>query len=237
MTISEASILLVDDEPDFLEIYTAWLTDAGCKNISSTHDSEHAFAILCDRSFDLLISDINMPKMDGTVMLRRLSKICRVPNTIFASGFETPDSRELHHLGVNAFLSKPMRRKDLLSAAQNALEHRRKCWVNVMLIEPIQSIFLTRDENCRLEILRPILLGRGGFMAHYSGPLTLGAVSFRCELPGDEGELKGQGYIRWHSKTEQRIGIEFAYIEPASRPWVVNGIATAQPQCFIPGIV
>jgi CheY-like chemotaxis protein len=62
-----------------------------------------------------------MPKMNGIALVRNLANTdCSVPTIIFVSGdSENPD--ELRKLGVRAFLSKPVRRTDLVTASQNTL--------------------------------------------------------------------------------------------------------------------
>jgi hypothetical protein len=80
-----------------------------------------------------------------------------------------------------------------------------------------------------------IQFGRGGFRVCYAGSLTLGKVSFRCSLPSQQREMSGEGYVRWRSRTDETFGIEFAYLDPACRAWVLAEIAATTPRCFIPG--
>jgi CheY-like chemotaxis protein len=61
-------ILLVDDEPDFLDVMNDLLTDEGYA-VTCAHNGAEALAILEKKTFDLLLSDINMPGMKGFELL------------------------------------------------------------------------------------------------------------------------------------------------------------------------
>jgi CheY-like chemotaxis protein len=118
--------MVVEDEPELLKIFVRWLTQAGCNIVRSARDGEEALPLLRATHFDLLISDINMPRMDGITLVRNLAEAgCSVPTIIFVSG-EKQNSDELRQLGVRAFLSKPIRRTELLTASQNTLAERMR---------------------------------------------------------------------------------------------------------------
>jgi CheY-like chemotaxis protein len=67
------NILLVDDEPDFLDIIGEFLTDEGYTVTTAANASE-ALAFLDAEPFDLLLSDINMPGMKGYELLAEASR-------------------------------------------------------------------------------------------------------------------------------------------------------------------
>ena len=47
-------------------------------------------------------------------------------------------------------------------------------------------------------------------------------------------ELAGEGYVRWRSRADSRVGIEFAFLDAGCRAWVLEEIAAAAPRSFIP---
>lgn len=65
-------ILLVDDEVDFLEILSEFMEDEGYGVVTATNGRD-ALRILGNETFDLLLSDINMPEMKGFELLERAS--------------------------------------------------------------------------------------------------------------------------------------------------------------------
>ena len=235
MDLSQASMLIVDDEPMLRVIFEQWFTKAGCRSVSTAGDGEEALVALQAGHFDLLVSDVRMPKMDGLALVRRLAEQRRtIPSIIFVSGFGDVDEREMYGLGVEAFLAKPLRREDLLSIISRALAERSALWREPMAIAPRQSITIEAQGISFSRDVGAVHLGQGGFSAHYDGSISPGKVSFQCICSAGHEQLAGEGYVRWCSKSEQLIGIEFVFLEPSSRSWVVERIGIDKPYSFIP---
>jgi hypothetical protein len=79
-------------------------------------------------------------------------------------------------------------------------------------------------------------LGRGGFSARSPDALGLGKIAFRCEFDSDHPALSGQGYVRWRSRTDHTVGIEFAFLHSPGREWVIGQIEEEKPRSFIPAL-
>jgi CheY-like chemotaxis protein len=122
MNLTEANILVVDDEPILLEIFSKWLLTVGCRKVFSAADGEAALALLQLEPIDLLLTDIRMPVMDGVTLVRRLAASgSTLPSIVFVSGFGDVDEREMYALGVEAFIAKPFHRNELLSVLEKAV--------------------------------------------------------------------------------------------------------------------
>ncbi|HEX4406243.1 MAG TPA: response regulator, partial [Polyangia bacterium] len=67
------NILLVDDEPDLRVSLGQVLRDEG-HAVDMASDGEAAIARLSARSFDLVVSDVRLPKVDGLTLLRRVRR-------------------------------------------------------------------------------------------------------------------------------------------------------------------
>ncbi len=224
MELSQATILLVDDEPALLEIIGKWLRMEGCAKVLTAPDGEEALQVLAGNHVDLLITDVRMPRVDGIALVRQLAELPHpCPSVIFVSGFGDVDVREMYSLGVESFLAKPFQRHELLASIRNALADRSALWHTPMPIPPRQSISTGS-----------ILLGRGGFAAFHQAPLALGNVAFTCRLPDDERILNGHGIVRWYARAEHVTGIEVVFLDPVCRTWVAETIRAANPRCFIP---
>ncbi|MCY1076525.1 response regulator [Archangium lansingense] len=65
------SILLVDDDPDLIEIYTELLEQLGF-SITSAPDGQEALALAPRLQPDLIITDVSMPRMNGLELCQRL---------------------------------------------------------------------------------------------------------------------------------------------------------------------
>jgi CheY-like chemotaxis protein len=234
--VSDARILIVDDEPQLREIFGYWLTAAGCVNLHTADDGEAALALMKSTPIDLLVTDIRMPTMDGISLVRHLAEIAiPIPSIIFVSGFGDVDEKEMYSLGAEAFLSKPLINEDFMAAVEKALSERSSLWIAPLHFVPRQLVVLHAEGIGEGPDKDTIQLGRGGFSAHYTGFLKLASIAFRCSFPKGNHEIAGQGYVRWQSKTDQTIGVEFAFIEEPSRSWLVEKITTANLRSFIPG--
>src|SRR5687768_3085918 len=62
-------LLLVDDEPCILDTLAEWLTDDDI-NVTKAKNGKEGLALLKEKRFDVVVSDVTMPVMDGTTMLR-----------------------------------------------------------------------------------------------------------------------------------------------------------------------
>ena len=71
ITLAGVRALIVDDEPDALCLVQRLLENRGAEVVAAGSAVE-AFAHLCKRRFDVLVSDIGMPGEDGYALLRRV---------------------------------------------------------------------------------------------------------------------------------------------------------------------
>ena len=255
MKLSEARILVVDDEAALREIFARWLRGSGCLQIETAENGQEAIDAIHKSPFDVLITDVRMPVMDGVALVRRLAELGkRIPCIIFVSAFGEVDQREMYDLGVEAFLAKPFRLEELAAVLENAIANRSTLWQTPMAIPPRQSVLLELGAYCpaggdstpgSAEICRAVerfRLGRGGFSARFAGPVGLGKISFRCNFDSAQPsqaaapELTGEGFVRWRSRVEQTIGVEFAYLDSPGREWVVDQITAINPRSFVPAL-
>jgi two-component system, sensor histidine kinase len=114
---SKPRALVVDDAPDVTEMIGLLLKLAGYE-ATTAYSGAQALAAARAAQFDVLISDIGMPGMNGYELaeqLRALSGYEHVP-MIAVTGFTMYDDRDRALAsGFNAFLTKPIRPNDLLT--------------------------------------------------------------------------------------------------------------------------
>jgi len=119
-----AIILVVDDEEPLLEILVRFLSGLG-HNVLSATDGADALTILEDGGVDLLVTDINLPEVDGIQVLNAVRADGRTLPAIAMSGGGTFDkslllgSAEL--LGAVETLAKPFELDDLRAAVERVL--------------------------------------------------------------------------------------------------------------------
>lgn len=109
-------ILVVDDEENIREIARATLEKFGYRVLTAT-DGTDAMAVYAQQKdeISLILTDIAMPYMDGTALIRAVRKIDPNSKIVAMSGLMNSDQTvELQQLNVNAFLSKPYTAETLL---------------------------------------------------------------------------------------------------------------------------
>ncbi|WP_257451812.1 response regulator [Archangium lipolyticum] len=97
-----STILLVDDEPELLDLYTEVL-ELMDHRVLRAHDGREALEIAHERRPDLVVTDWQMPRMSGVELCRRLvqdEELHDVPIIMHSSATDP------HAPGVRAFLSK-----------------------------------------------------------------------------------------------------------------------------------
>jgi len=108
-------VLLVDDEGAILSTLTEILADLG-HSVRSAEDGEEALQAALDEPFDLVVSDIRMPRMDGLKLVEALRDRGLDVPVILITGHGTDDIAARASL-VDAvrLLHKPIKIRDLLA--------------------------------------------------------------------------------------------------------------------------
>lgn len=112
------SVLVADDEPINVKLLSVLLRRKGYQ-VTACSDGASAVEILQDKQFDVVLMDIQMPRMDGieaTRLIRRLERGSgRCVPIVAVTAWETAENRlECHEAGMNAFLSKPISAGELM---------------------------------------------------------------------------------------------------------------------------
>ena len=106
-------ILLLEDELMLQSSIEEYLEALGHKVISFSNGKE-AYEIIKNEMFDLLLLDINIPKMNGLSLLKALNEIEHAFPTIFISAnVDIDDISKAFELGASDYLKKPFHLKEL----------------------------------------------------------------------------------------------------------------------------
>jgi adenylate cyclase len=123
-----AQILVVDDEPDLEALlqqkFRHQIRD-GAVNFLFASDGVEALAVLKDnRDVDLVVVDINMPRMDGLTLLQRLQENEERLSTIIVSAYgDMANIRAAMNRGAFDFLTKPIDFLDLEATIAKTIRH------------------------------------------------------------------------------------------------------------------
>jgi response regulator RpfG family c-di-GMP phosphodiesterase len=117
--MATARVLIVDDDPDVLEITCRYLRELDLYEVLSASSPIRALEIIKSKpSVDLVISDIEMPEMRGPKLLHKVTQISPGTASMLMSGFVS-DPEDLP-LGV-PFLQKPFTFAELQSKVEEVL--------------------------------------------------------------------------------------------------------------------
>ncbi|KAF1072372.1 MAG: Aerobic respiration control sensor protein ArcB [Pseudomonas citronellolis] len=103
-------LLVVEDSADIRQLMQALLEFEGAQ-VSVAEDGETALGILKDQGFDLILSDIGMPGMDGHALIRRIRQMPQhvdVPAVALTGYGAASDVDQAYQAGFNAHISKPV---------------------------------------------------------------------------------------------------------------------------------
>lgn len=124
----QANILVVDDSKTLREIMVLTLRDLGYKNIHEAADGLAALDVLHQHEFDLILLDIEMPRLDGYGVLAKLKSdpFRKHMPVIVASGLEQLEAVvRCIELGAEDFLPKPVHPVLLRARVSASLERKR----------------------------------------------------------------------------------------------------------------
>jgi len=121
-----AKLLVVDDEKNLRLVVQKELTRQG-HEVACAEDGEAAWEMLEAQDFDVLLCDINMPRLDGMALLRRIGERSEhPPEVIMLTGQATVESAiEAMKLGAYDYLTKPYRIGELSALVSAASDKQQ----------------------------------------------------------------------------------------------------------------
>lgn len=120
-------ILIADDSRTARMIIQRCLEIVGFSNCEYVHaaDGFEALAIIRAGGIQLLITDLNMPKLDGKGLLQAVKsspRLTDLPVIVVSSLVNLALEKELHSIGVNSIINKPVSPAKLLESIESIME-------------------------------------------------------------------------------------------------------------------
>jgi len=184
------SILAVDDEPHMLKLLERIISEKTPYRIDTTSNSLEVPDLLASHTYDLILSDLKMPGMDGLDILRHVKDAQRFEEVIMITAFGSLETAiEALSLGVFDYITKPFKKEQILYTINRAMRWQKMKRESAAM----EAIFETEpfEEACK------------AFQREYVRRLAercerdAGAVAERSGLPPDtvtaltEGETSG----------------------------------------------
>ena len=130
-------VLVVDDERVIREILADFLTLEGFW-VRTAEDGTAALAELARHPYDLVISDLKMPKMGGIELLDQISKVSPNVLTVIMTGFGTVETAiDAMKRGAYDYVLKPFKIEEVIHIIQRGLEKQRLSAENIRLREAL----------------------------------------------------------------------------------------------------
>lgn len=118
------SVLIVDDEEDFVETVVKRLKGRGLETVG-VHSGTEALELLDKRDFDVVVLDVKMPGMDGIETLRAIKKKRPRTEVIMLTGHGSVESGiQGLQLGAYNYVMKPVPLDELLKQMVQAYERK-----------------------------------------------------------------------------------------------------------------
>ncbi len=171
------TVLVVDDDPHIRALLVFAFEKAGMA-VREAADGEEALAAVARAAPDLVVLDINMPRMDGLEVCRRLRATTEVPVLFLSSRDEEFDRVLGIELGADDYVIKPFSPREVVARA-NAIMRR-----SAPRAAPVESA-ATRSHGL-------LTLDAEGWTAHWAGtevPLTVSEFNLLKALAGAQGRI------------------------------------------------
>ena len=146
MNEARHKILIVDDEPDLEHLMRQRMrrdVRAGRYELCFVHNGIEALQLLAeDRDIEMVLSDINMPQMDGLTLLEQLPKVDPNIRAVIVSAYgDMKNIRTAMNRGAFDFVTKPIDFQDLRITIDKTLSH----------LQMLRDALKTRDKLVALE--------------------------------------------------------------------------------------
>ena len=191
----DLNVLVVDDEPAVRQVLAAAIAKAGY-SVEAVGSAAQALARLDAASFDVVLSDVFMPVMDGIELLKLARARGHAATFIMVTAFASVDSAiDAIKAGAWDYITKPVRNEEIL--------HR---------LEQIDSLRGLREEN---KVLRSMVLGGGDKVFNFTSPSMLAIERLVSRvaptdstvlITGESGTGKGVTARRLHELSSRRNG-------------------------------
>ncbi len=121
------TVMIVEDDAAIRRLYSFLLTGSGY-NVIEADDGQMALDKLAAQTCDLIITDMNMPRMGGIELTRSLRARNSETYVIMVTAYGTPDTeREAIKTGVNEYITKPFDFEELEGRVRQYF-HTKGAW-------------------------------------------------------------------------------------------------------------
>jgi DNA-binding NtrC family response regulator len=141
MSFEKFKILITDDDIDLRELLTEAVKNWGYE-VSVARDGDEALRKLRMERFDIVITDLMMPGMDGLALLQKIKDLDKEILVIIITGYATIETAvKAIESGAYDYIAKPFRLDELMIVIKNACERLRLVLQNRALLEELRTAY------------------------------------------------------------------------------------------------
>jgi len=179
MNLPKQNILIVEDEPETLEILLS-IFRKKFSNVFTATDGYKALEIFEKNKIDAILCDINIPKLNGIETITKIRKIdYSIPIIVISAYSDTDTLLKASNCNIQGYILKPMKFEDIENIMQKISQHQNNEYIhkninlNSSLSFSIENSELTLgDEIIKLTIKESeflnLLIKKRGFVVPYS---------------------------------------------------------------------
>tara|TARA_R110002073_G_scaffold139232_2_gene289382 strand:+ start:164077 stop:165117 length:1041 start_codon:yes stop_codon:yes gene_type:complete len=147
-----AKILVVDDEPDLETLikqkFRKQIRQKEYEFLFAINGKDALEKLIIDPDTDIVLSDINMPEMDGLTLLTKLSESSPLIKSVIVSAYGDMDNiRVAMNRGAFDFITKPINFEDLTLTMEKTLKHAKHIKETLQAIKENNILKMYVDEN------------------------------------------------------------------------------------------
>jgi signal transduction histidine kinase len=190
--LSQAKVLIVDDEPSNVRLLERILAIAGCAQVKGTTDSRNALGLLLDFNPDIVLLDMNMPHFDGFAVMNQFQAVLDtdvyLPILVLTADITAETKRKALASGAKDFVIKPIDQSEVILRIKNLIEnrflHQEMQRQNAMLEQQVlertarleatlTELRSTQEQVVKQERLRALGMMAGGIAHDFNNALTM----------------------------------------------------------------
>lgn len=122
-------VIIIDDEPVHVRGITKYVNwnKLGYDKVVGIFSAKEALKRIQSETFDLVVTDINMPEINGLELIQRIYSLGKQPDIMIVSGYnEFTYAQEAIRLGVCAYILKPVKPEEIEENVQILAEKKKK---------------------------------------------------------------------------------------------------------------
>ena len=194
---AQPRILLLDDDQDFLDLYREMLSQhlPSAPEVRSVNSGSRALSLLDSEPFNLLVVELNLPKMDGLQVLTLARRKHPHLRLVVLTGIRDEQFRaRAYALGVDQYWIKPETDQDMGQFMES---------IESLLSRETQAGFRGVQSKSLVDIIQLECLSQSSCMLKITNGLTEGKIHIQsgevidAELPGTAGESAFQRILSW----------------------------------------